>query len=47
MGIYTADAGTVLIDGKKEIIRGPRKCDGAWNFHDPPGTNPVLDMQGL
>lgn len=45
MGIYTADAGTVLIDGKKEIIRGPKSAmeHGISMIHQE--LNPVLDMQ--
>lgn len=45
MGIYTADAGTVLLDGKQENIKGPKSAmeHGISMIHQE--LNPVLDMQ--
>lgn len=45
MGIYSADAGTVLINGKRENIKGPKSAmeHGISMIHQE--LNPVLDMQ--
>lgn len=45
MGIYSADAGTVLINGKQENIKGPKSAmeHGISMIHQE--LNPVLDMQ--
>ncbi|MBQ8144089.1 MAG: sugar ABC transporter ATP-binding protein [Butyricicoccus sp.] len=45
MGIYTADAGEVLLDGEPMLARGPREAmeRGVAMIHQE--LNPILDMQ--